>query len=436
VTLAPVRPAEAYTGPANSETTPDGRWYLHPLTQERFISVTTALKVVAKEALVPWAAGLAAEAAMDELPMVVAASRKRPCGNTYKRCQHDWRERCGNCPCEDCRACVTRHLRDRHIAESSRRADEGTRVHKVIEWWALHDGAIRPHDKDIASYVTQFLAFVDDYGLTPASWELAETTVINRENGYAGTLDKIVRFNADASPAAAELCDRIGAGPMPTLLGDTKTREKTREEAPAKFYPEHALQVAALRNGEAVMLPDGTEIPLPAVDGGFVLQLRPDGYEARPVDAGPRTFGAFLSFLSGSKWQHEYATASVSVRSFPTSEEFRAERRRQRERQKRADAKAARATIPDCIACGGIGTYLEEWLEAPVEERPDGTGGPCPKCGGTGQTAVKTPARPKKTTVPTPSQPVRSATQSATLASIAGHREPHPDSPFNDELAF
>lgn len=300
-------------GPALASSDERGRIYTHPLTGETFISVTTALKAIGKEALIYWAAGLAADAALNELPRLITATLKPECGNTFARCSHDWRVRCADCPCEKCPACTSKWLRDRHIAESSRRADEGTRVHDVLEHWVLSDGEIRPHEDDIAPFVAQFQQFVADYGLTPKSWEMAEATVINREHAYAGTLDDILRFRAVDSPLAAEVCARLGKEEV-LLLGDTKTRGRAGKAA---IYPEHALQCAAYRNCSTILLPDGQEEPLPTVDGAFILQLRPDGYEMRLVVADDRTFGAFLAVLVLARWQWDHATASVSPRAFP-----------------------------------------------------------------------------------------------------------------------
>ena len=387
-----------HAGPALATSDERGRTYTHPTTGETFISVTTALKVVNKEALVFWAAGLAAEAALDELPRLITATRISPCGNTWARCGHDWRSRCSKCPCEKCPTCVAKWLRDRHIAESSRRADEGTRAHDVIEHWVLNDGELPPYDDDVAPFVTQFLAFVADYGLTPKSWEMAEATVFNREYGYAGTLDQQIRFQASASPLSAELCARHGKDEV-LLLGDSKTRGKAGSAA---IYPEHALQCSGYRNCTHVLLPDGREEPLPPVDGAFILQLRPDGYEMRLVVADDRTFGAFLSVLSLAKWQWEYATASVSPRAFlkpkPEPKAARAAPTKTVPAKKAAPRKAAKAVK------AAPPTEPEALIPAPA-------------------------ARPLRDTA---------LAQSATLRSMT--RQPvqtvHPDSPFGDSIPF
>jgi hypothetical protein len=67
-----------------------------------------------------------------------------------------------------CRLCVQKWIADRHVRETARRADEGTRVHDVAEWWSYH-GEIKDHDADIAPYVKSFQEFVADYGVTPTT---------------------------------------------------------------------------------------------------------------------------------------------------------------------------------------------------------------------------------------------------------------------------
>jgi hypothetical protein len=118
------------------EESSDGRWYI--IDGQRLMSVTTALKVIGKRGLIKKSAILAAEFAFLELPTLVVASRKKPCGNSYSRCRHEPGGTCEKCACLQCRACVQRWVADRHEREWSRRADEGVRVHDAAEWWSYH----------------------------------------------------------------------------------------------------------------------------------------------------------------------------------------------------------------------------------------------------------------------------------------------------------
>lgn len=313
-------------GPANSATSDDGiRWYTFgegTQAEERFLSVTSALKVINKEGLLRWATALSADAALDELPRLVRATRTLECGHTFNRCSHDPQVTCIDCPCQQCASCVRRYLANRHYYESRRRAEEGIAVHDVAEWWALHDGELPESDPDVAPYVASFQAWLADYALTPDSWLMAEGTVINRAEQYAGTLDGILTIAADASPAAAKLAARILGVPLSQTAGNTVTvivDFKTREKNQARLYVEHALQLAAYRNAAVVRIKgaDQEEVALPDVDGAIVVQLRPDGYLCQPVVADELTYTAFLAVAAYARWMHEYGTAAISPRAFP-----------------------------------------------------------------------------------------------------------------------
>jgi hypothetical protein len=367
--------------------------------QETLMRVSTALSHLDKEGLRRWAAGLAADAALDELPKLIKATRTRECGNTWKRCQHDFRVRCVTCPCGECLACVKKWMANRHYAETARRSDEGTRVHDIAEHWVLSHGEVRSHDADIAIYVKQWLAWADDYGLTPDSWDMTEATVINREYSYAGTLDGIVVIHADATPLAAELVAKVLQLPL-SQVGGKSVRviadAKSREKEEAQLYAEHSLQQAAYRNGQVVRLRDGREFPLPATDGAIIVQVRPDGYLCRPVVVDDNTFAAFLSLLSVAKWHLEYATASVSSRSFKVPKEEPAPKPAKRAPAKKTARKALR------------GTALAD---------------------------VKEPGTPAPSDKPLAAV---AASQSATMRAVRDWKpeEPHPNSPYGDAIPF
>lgn len=326
-------------GPSTDETTGE-RWYFYE-PYGRMLSVTTAFRSIAKSGLVMWAGQLAAAAAFVELPTVITASRRKPCERTHSRCQskHGYQATCEACPCGDCRECVQKWLADRHMAESSRRSDEGKRVHDVIEWWWKLDGEIRPHDPDVAPYVASFLAFVSEYGLTPASFLLAEAVVINPAEKYAGQTDGVVRFEAVASEAAAKLVARVlrargeyshiktGKALVRAVIRDQrhvdlvidwKTKEKTVEEGGAKFYPEYALQTAGYRMAPVVLVKETQQYEtMPDTDGAVVVQLLLDGAKPRLVVADEVTFEAFLCALRLYVWLSELGTRAVGAYTFP-----------------------------------------------------------------------------------------------------------------------
>lgn len=330
------------------EESDDGRWYI--IDNQRLMSVTTAFNGIAKRGLVPWAGKLAAEAAFADLPTLVVSSRKKPCGNSTSKCRHDGEETCERCPCRVCSGCVAKWIADKHVRETARRANEGTRVHDVAEWWSFH-GTVRDHDADIAPYVKSFLGFVEEYGIVPADVLLAEALLVHREIGAAGTTDGIIRFHADRTVAAAKLISRLLQVPWKKaqalkLTVDLLIDYKTREGEDPKLYPEYALQLAGYRHFPVVRIKNSDhEEPLQAVDGGLIVQLRPDGFTARPVVCDRATYEqGFLPALNLYTWLTESGPASISSHTFVLPETVAARARKFAKEQATAEQAPATTT--------------------------------------------------------------------------------------------
>lgn len=167
--------------------------------------------------------------------------------------------------------------------ERDRKADIGTALHAIAE--AHVKGApIPPPSDEVAPYVASFERFLAE---VHPEFELAEATVYNRTAKYAGTLDAIALIP--------------GRG---RALIDYKTTA-------SGIYPEAALQLAAYRHAEFVGLPDGTEAPLPGVDGCAVAWIRPDGYDLIPVTADEQVFRFFRHIVEVFRWQEEVAQTVI-----------------------------------------------------------------------------------------------------------------------------
>ncbi len=332
------------------EESDDGRWYL--IGDRRLMSVTTACKAIAKMGLAPKAAQITAEAAFAELPTVVAASRRKPCERTNNRCRHDEDEICDRCSCGQCRACVAKWLAGRHAAEWARRADEGTRFHDVAEWWALH-GEIKPHDDDIAPYVASFQQYIADYGLLPESMLMAEALVIDYDLGAAGQADGVTRFHAERTEKAARLVSRLlqvqwRQAVKKRLAVDLITDYKTREAEKAQFYPENALQLGGYRNFPIVRIKNTDhEVPMPQVDGGLIVQVRPNGYATRLVVCDKATYeNGFVPALRLYEWLIGDGRTAVSSRTFVLPETVRARARKAARESAEAAADETSSTPP------------------------------------------------------------------------------------------
>lgn len=244
------------TNPALAHSTQWGRQYVHPVTGERVPSVTTVIRAIDKPALPRWAAKAAAEYAVkgwDLLAPLDAAERVTLIKGA------PWRQ-------------------------SEKAADLGTAVHDAVDAWCT-DRPMPTWADGVAPFMDQFADF-----LTERSPEFVhnEVTVWNRTEGYAGTLDFIARINGVLT------------------LGDTKTGKGV--------YPEAALQLEALRRGEVIVHPDGTEEPMPAVDQLAVLHLRPRSWALIPVTSAEASWDAFRSALTITRWLKETAPTVLGAR--------------------------------------------------------------------------------------------------------------------------
>lgn len=241
-------------GPLHAETdeATGSRWYIHPVTGERFMSVTTALKYIAKFGLVDWSARLAAEAAVSRLPWLARCARVASC-NSAKTAD----------ACGACGDCATAWLARRHIEVRDDAGDRGRRVHEAAEHLELF-GEGATVDEDIVEMVDLYRRWRRYYR---PEFEATEMTVISRKWGYAGTLDSILRFPED-SPLPKKFEHLAGK----RIVCDNKTGKHLG-------IPE-GWQVNAYANADVVLLPDGSEEPMPEVEAGLILHIRPQTLDA------------------------------------------------------------------------------------------------------------------------------------------------------------
>lgn len=327
----------------------DSQWFvLRPGTdrEERFRRVTGPLGRWDKDGLLPWAAGLAAKGAFDELTALMRAAVTQDCGRTYGRCAlpHDWNVKCPDCRCRVCEECLVRWMRDRHEAESHRRTDEGERIHGVLRDWVA-TGVWVPVADDIEPYIKTLRVFIAEYGLRPQDWELYEARVLNRTHGYSGTLDAAVHFHRDRSKASFDLLDRLtpeGGQRLDhaLILIDYKSREKPDRA----IFMDMSLQLAAYRYGETLLLRDGTELPMFAVDATAIVQIRPDQTSLELVLAEEPEFATYLSLLAADGWALERGKRAIGARTFSYPESIKKLRARESARRRSQERKELAAT--------------------------------------------------------------------------------------------
>lgn len=245
------------TSPKNATTTGGSRYY--DWRGQRFFSVTTILSGgIPKPALIHWAANEVAGYVCDNHAEVapLIESDRDAAYDLLKRAP--WRKR-------------------------DKAAALGSDVHAAVEAHAL-GRPMPPWGPLVKPRMDAFVRFLDEY---QPVYELAEASVFSRTEMYAGTLDAIVT--------------------LPTLGGrrillDVKTGGKA-------VYPESAVQLAAYRYAEFVGLADGSEAPMPEVDGCAVLHI-PDeavyekGYDLVEVQADREIFKTFVFAREIYRWQN------------------------------------------------------------------------------------------------------------------------------------
>lgn len=258
------------SGPKHARSTSKGRTYQHPLTGETAWSVTTLMDGgIPKPALIGWAARSVAEfavanhARLSDLVRAVrlvkeADARFVVSDPAAVDAAVDW-------------------LKGAPYRDKNRKADIGSAVHARIEAAILGTPMPDPPE-ELAPRMAHFEAFVRAF---EPEWLLSEATVWNRTESYAGTLDWIARIGSKV------------------VLGDTKSGRDV--------YPDVAVQLSAYARAEFVLLPDGTEHPLPAIDGACVLHLTDEGYRLVPVHLSDDTYRTFLHAREVFRWADEHA---------------------------------------------------------------------------------------------------------------------------------
>jgi len=217
-----------------------GSWHSYTIDGKRAVGVTTALKGIPKDALVPWAAREVATYVVDNIYDV---KRMLDSGGRY--------------PTIDFLKGIPNQKRDTA-------AVRGTEVHALAERYIRGeeievDDALRP-------YVDGYAAFIRDW--SPASVH-EEIVVASRKHGYAGTLDSIQDIPA-----------------LGRCLVDYKTGKGV--------YGETALQVAAYRYADVYLDAEGNEQPMVPVEKTFVLHIQPDTYDLVPLAADEAAFENYL----------------------------------------------------------------------------------------------------------------------------------------------
>lgn len=272
-----------------------------PFGDDVLISVTNAQGVVAKPALVPAAVKVTAETAWSWLPHMVALSRQDPGGPNG--CE---KKRVAD-RCRECRFCLTSAIKAEHRNQWDTAADFGSLVHSYA--YAHVVGQPMQPDSDVEPFLGQYLAFLKAWHVDIGDHvEAAETTVIDRRNGYAGTGDVWLWLPTGK------------AGQRQLWLVDIKTSLK----APVnRVYPDQELQLAGLRWAPKALLADDTEIDVPKFAGAALLNLRADAHQLIPLPADKAAHKAFLGAVTLQRHFHSQDTKAWTPLEAPALPEPR-----------------------------------------------------------------------------------------------------------------
>lgn len=239
------------TDPVLSMSTSRGRFYTHPRTGKSRPSITNIKGMKSIDALKFWAAKECGNYTADNIAKLAALD-------------HDE---------------IVQLVKAAPFAATSkgRQASQiGDIVHNWIDCdikgeavdpreYTGKDGITREAPLTARQMWRQYQGFLDKYR---PKWVASEFTVWSETHGYAGT---------------ADWAARIGGA---LVLGDHKTGNNV--------YPDVAMQLAALAGADCILMPDGTEKPLPKFDKFAVLHIRPRFSRLIPVEHTEEWFKAFL----------------------------------------------------------------------------------------------------------------------------------------------
>lgn len=227
------------------------RFYIHPETTEKVPGVTSVLGMLPKGFLKYWASKVVAESAVEHLGEIVSIAMRDPQGAI------DFLKRAP----------------DRNTGKA---ANMGTEVHDLYERLAKGEPAGRLHP-ELKVYADHFDAFVKEF---KPEFIFLEETVWSEKHLYAGSFDVLATIDGE------------------TVFGDWKT---TR----SGVHEEVALQLAAYRHADYIVRPDGSRVPMPKADGGFVLHARPEGWSLVPAKCDEEVFRTFLHLREVFRWENE-----------------------------------------------------------------------------------------------------------------------------------
>lgn len=232
----------------------DSRFYIDPTNAHKKVpGVTSVVGMEPKPFLVFWAAKEAATAAVGNWDIVSRLIERDPKG-------------------------AIDYLKNAHRRSSGNASDIGSAAHDAFERQARGE-TINPRHvhADIKRHVQHFDEFLQQ--IQPEFLHLEET-VWDDNIHVAGSFDAIAKIDGE------------------TVLIDWKTSKAVYESV--------ALQLSAYRYASRIILADtGESVPMPEIDGGAVLHVRPEGWAFHPIECGREVHEVFKSLRAVFEWDRE-----------------------------------------------------------------------------------------------------------------------------------
>lgn len=259
------------TSPRNATTGRGGKRF-YSWRSENYWSVTTIIGGgIPKPALLPWGIKMVAEGAVEAIENGALEGMVKT-------------DRDG----------AIRFLKGLPYAKRDSAGDLGTLVHAAVEAHSLGK-PMPPWSPLVKPYMASFERFLADF---EPEFTATEASVYNRTQRYAGTLDAIATLTLPLQEKPT------------TALFDVKTGKGV--------YSEVGLQLAAYRYAEFIGLPDGSEAPMPEVDGALCLHLTPEGYRLIEVRADDEVFRSFLYAREVFRWLEETSKTVLGLEYAPS----------------------------------------------------------------------------------------------------------------------
>ncbi|GAA4852333.1 PD-(D/E)XK nuclease family protein [Saccharopolyspora rosea] len=251
------------------------RFYVDPAdSSKKAPSVTSIIAMLPKPYLVPWAAKLTAENAIDNLGSIVDLALSDRDG-------------------------AIDYMRGAHRRSTKAAADIGTEVHDLFERIARGE-TVRNVHPDLRPYLDHIHDF---HGRYEPEYRHIEDAVWSDEHDYAGSFDAI--------------CDIDGE----TLILDVKT---TR----SGVHEDVALQLSAYAYADRIIKQDGAIVAMPEIHAGAVLHVRPEGWRLVPIRIDAEVLGYFLHLRKVFDWNHSVAKTVIGKPDYESTPSTGSQRRK------------------------------------------------------------------------------------------------------------